>query len=681
LLALGAIGLMAGATPALAQDGGEATRLGGVTVTDTPIDDAYNRAEQESDKSTAPLLDTPQTVSVISREVIRDRAARTLSEVLRNTPGITFDAGENGFGTNSNNFSLRGFDTSGSVFTDNARDSGSYARDMFNVESVEVVKGAAADNGRGSAGGYVNINTKKPSLDGFIAGDIGFGFDEYDSKDRKRASLDINQPLGGTAAIRLNAVVEDSGVPGRAHARNKLWGVAPSIAVGLGTPLRAYLSWEHVERDDRPDWGVSAKTIESMMRYNPLSGEAPRDAFYGLLTDFDDANSDAVLGRIEFDVSDNLSLSNQPRWSRVERSARFTTPVQENPVRPFDDAPTQTLFYARTNEGVSNLTNLSARFDPGGIRHSLALGVELSWEDSASDRQGAAGGAFAPGVTDLFDPDPSRVGAAPFNPTQFADVDVDTIAFYLYDTIEIGEHFEITGGVRGESYKARISDSSGSPADNFSVSRFVWNGKVGLVYKPSENGSIYASFGTSALPPGSFLSNSDISRTGDGAFPGFVNAVVGYGLPEYIDLRLSVDNITDLKSAVAPNWTDWRAALGASRGALVGDAVRPRAARAEEAQDGRRSGGEPSSAKQRRCPRRGGICELADRRRQPGLHAGLLRHAVDHLQLPVRPHAGRRAAARGGFPSRPAGRCAAHHSERAVWRTAGLYDRQRADRL
>lgn len=519
LLALAGVGLMAGATPAIAQEDGP--RLGGVTVTDSAIDDSYNRAETESDKSTAPLLDTPQTVSVISREVIRDRAARTLSEVLRNTPGITFDAGENGFGTNSNNFTLRGFDTSGSVFIDNARDSGSYARDMFNVESVEVVKGAAADNGRGSAGGYVNINSKKPSLDAFIAGDVSFGFDEYDSKDRLRASVDINQPLGDTVAVRLNAVVEDSGVPGRAHAKNQLWGIAPSIAAGLGTEFRAYLSWEHLERDDRPDWGVSAKTIKGMINYNPASAAAPRDAFYGLLTDFDDSTSDAVLARFEYDISDAITLSNQTRWAKVKRSARFTTPTQENPVQAFDAAPTQTLFYARSNESISNLTNLTARFETGGLRHTLALGVEFSWEDSTADRFGTAGGAFNPGVTDLFNPDPTRVGAAPFAPTQFADVDVDTIAFYLYDTIEIGDHFEITGGIRGESYTAEISDSSGGAADNYKTSPFVWNGKVGLVYKPSEDGSIYVSFGTSALPPGSFLSNPDLSRTGGNAFPGF----------------------------------------------------------------------------------------------------------------------------------------------------------------
>lgn len=522
LLALGCIGLIAGAAPAQAQGESEQRRLGGVTVTDTAIDDSYNRSEIPSPKATAPLLDTPQTINVISQELIRDRGARTLAEVLRNTPGISFDAGENGFGTSSNNFTLRGFDTSGSVFVDNARDSGSYARDVFNIETVEVVKGASADNGRGSAGGYININTKKPTLDAFVAGDVSFGFDQYDSKSRKRGSVDINQPLGGTVAVRLNAVIEDSGVPGRELAKNKFWGVAPSIAVGLGTNLRATLSWEHVERDDRADWGVPGATIKDTFRYNAATAGAPRDAFYGLASDFDDATSDAVFGRIEYEPFDGLVVSNQTRWSRVKRQARFTAPTGFTAP---STVATATWFYDRTNKSLSNLSAVNAKFDTGGLAHSLAAGVELSWEKSDATRFGGADPA--PGSTDLFAPNPNRVGGAPFAPTQLARADIETFAVFLYDTISIGEQFEISGGIRGEGYKVEINSRTvaGAPTgafDSFSQSPFTWGGRIGLNWKPAENASIYASFGTSALPPGSYLSNPDISRTGDNAFPGLV---------------------------------------------------------------------------------------------------------------------------------------------------------------
>lgn len=516
LLALGCIGLIAGATPAAAQ---EERRLGGVTVTDTAIDESYNRTETPSPKATAPLLDTPQTVNVIAQEVIRDRAARTLAEVLRNTPGISFDAGENGFGTSSNNFTLRGFDTSGSVFVDNARDSGSYARDVFNIESVEVIKGAAADNGRGSAGGYVNINTKRPTLDRFIAGDLSYGFDQYGSRNRKRGTIDVNQPIGGTAAIRLNAVVEDSGVPGRELARNKFWGVAPSIAVGLGTNLRAILSWEHVEREDRPDWGFPGASIRNTFRYDPATAGAPRDAFYGLASDFDDVTSDAVFGRIEYEPFSGFVVSNQTRWSRVDRRSRLTAPTGFTAP---DQVSTGTWFYDRRNESLTNLTAVNAKFDTGPLYHSIAAGVELTWEKSNAPRFGTLNG----GSTSLFTPDPLRTMAAPFVPTETSRAKIDTFAVYLFDTITIGEQFQITGGVRGEGYKVTVDSltAGGAPTGigSFRSSPFTWGGKVGLTWKPVEQASIYVSASTAALPPGSFLSNPDVSRTGNNAFPGLV---------------------------------------------------------------------------------------------------------------------------------------------------------------
>ncbi len=525
-----AIGLTVAAwgAPALAQtqtqtqtgDANGAQVLGPVRVGGEAMPE-YKTYEASSPKQTAPLLDTPQTISVIPQEVIREQGARNLTEVLRNTPGISFNAGENGFSTSTNNFSLRGFDASGSVFIDGARDSGSYARDVFNVDRVEVVKGPAADNGRGGPGGYVNMVTKTPQLDNFFAGGVSVGFDEYDSKARKRVTLDGNYAVGEHTGVRLNALFEDSGIPGRSVAKNEAWGIAPSVALGLGTDFRAIMSYEHVERDDRPDWGVPGATIPKTMAYNPATAGAPRDGFYGLRSDYDDTTSDALTVRFEYDFSENVTVSNQTRWSRVDREARFTVPTGYAPAT--DQVAVQTQFYARTNDTLSNFTNLSARFDTGGIRHTLSAGLEFTRERSNADRRGTAN----PGGTDLFAPDPDRSPGAALLPTEFARVKVDTIAFYLYDTIAFSEQWEFTGGLRAENYDARITNrnAAGNPiggVGGFDDSNFSVGGKAGLVFKPSPDGSIYAAFGTGVLPPGSYLSNPDISRTGDNAFPGFV---------------------------------------------------------------------------------------------------------------------------------------------------------------
>ena len=286
--------------------------LGSVTVKGQQ-DDGYKVDKASSPKQTAALLDTPQTFSVIPEALFKEQGARNLTDVLSNTPGISFNAGENGFASGTNNFSLRGFDTSGSIFIDGARDNGSYTRDVFNVESVEVAKGPAADNGRGGAGGYVNLVTKTPTLEEFIGGGISYAFDQYDSEARKRMTLDTNQVINDSTAVRLNLLLEDSGVAGREHAEKNSWGIAPSVAFGLGTDTRAIFAYEHVQMNDRPDLGVAGVALRDKLKgagtpYDPSVWSADRDTFFGLKSDFDDTTSDAFLARFEHDLSDAVTL-------------------------------------------------------------------------------------------------------------------------------------------------------------------------------------------------------------------------------------------------------------------------------------------------------------------------------------------------------------------------------------
>src|SRR5687768_9358939 len=148
-----------------------------------------------SPKFTAPLVDTPQTVSVIPQSVYSQQGAASLADVLGNTPGITFLAGEGGHVSGSNSIVMRGFEATGSVFIDGVRDNGNYGRDVYNLEQVEVVKGPAGDNGRGTASGYINLSTKSPQPSDFARSTVSYGFDDYASADRRRSTLDVNQSL------------------------------------------------------------------------------------------------------------------------------------------------------------------------------------------------------------------------------------------------------------------------------------------------------------------------------------------------------------------------------------------------------------------------------------------------------------------------------------------------------
>lgn len=473
-----------------------------------------------SPKATAPLVDTPQTISVIPRQVFNQQGAQNLTDVLKNTPGISFNAGENGFSTTSNNFSLRGFDTSGHIFIDGARDSGSYSRDVFNLEQVEVAKGPAADNGRGGAGGYVNLVTKTPRLENAYSGSLSHGFDRYDSDPRQRATLDVNHVLTDSVAVRLNVMGQAGGIAGRDEAEQEAWGIAPSLAFGLGTATRLTLSYQHIEQNDRPDWGVPAALIKDMMRYDPIAKSADRDSFYGLDSDYDDTESDSLLLRIEHDLSSNLRISNQTRWAQTERKSRFTVPFSYDPAS--FDVTTQTQFYDRETESLSNLTNLSAAFRTGKLEHNLAAGLELSREKSDAYRYGTV----SPPNTNVFHPDSGRAGPSSLAPTETNSVDIDTYALYVYNTVKLNPYWEITGGLRGERYKVSIDSrtigGASSGPDGYERTENSISGKLGVVMKPASNGSIYAAVGWATLPPGSFLSNPDISRTGNNAFPGLV---------------------------------------------------------------------------------------------------------------------------------------------------------------
>lgn len=207
-----------------------ATRLKGVDV------QASTLAASASPKFTAPLLDTPQTIDIIGSDLMQKQGAATLTEALRNSPGVgTFYVGENGSTSTGDAIHMRGFDTSGSIFVDGVRDLGSVSRDVFNIEQIEVTKGpAGTDNGRTAPTGAINMITKQPGTENQVAASVSYG-----SGNRKRVTADWNQSLGTNgAAFRLNMMGQDSGVAGRDAVENNRWGVAPALAFGLNTATR-----------------------------------------------------------------------------------------------------------------------------------------------------------------------------------------------------------------------------------------------------------------------------------------------------------------------------------------------------------------------------------------------------------------------------------------------------------
>jgi len=491
------------AAPASPSQDGAATKLADVVV------EGKRQAQVSSPKFTEPLRDTPQTVVVIPSEVYTQQAASTLSDVLRNTPGITFAAGEGGNAnaTAGDSFYMRGFDTTNNIFVDGVRDVGAYSRDVFNVEQVEVAKGpAGTDAGRSVTSGYINLSTKVPRAENAGSSTVTFGLDEQSDGERKRATLDVNRalpdsPIPGTA-VRVNATWQEGNPVGRDTAENKGWAIAPSLALGLGSPTRAFFAYQHSEQENVPDYGLPG-ALHPGYTSTPQPPAIDRTTFYGFKADHDNVTSDSLMARVEHDFSGDIRLTNQTRFSSNQRDAVVTTPgTSASSYAPATGLLTRSRQgNKRDTDILSNLTNLTAQVATGKVAHDLSAGVELSRET-----------AYQPAFTSatltpiaIGSPDPSATpSGAPVRSGAFTDVATDTVALYAFDTVKLNEQFRLNAGLRWEKYDVDyLSVAAGTGvATRLSASKDITTYKVGAVYKPVPAASIYASYAVSQKPPG-----------------------------------------------------------------------------------------------------------------------------------------------------------------------------------
>jgi catecholate siderophore receptor len=421
---------------------------------------------------------------------------------------------------------MRGFDTSGSIFVDGIRDVGTVSRDMFNIEQVEVVKGpAGADIGRGSPTGYINLVSKVPAAENFFAGSVSLG-----SASQKRATVDLNRALNetGSVAFRLNAMAQDGGVPGRDLVENNRWGIAPSLAIGLGTPTRIYLSYLHMDQKNRPDGGIPVVGLEGyyLADLARIGGNGPRvdtNNYYGFLSDHDDVKADMFTARIEHDIAPGVTIRNISRWGRTKQDLTLTGVFSNGLLVPNVFNPlgwsvrTTPQGKLQDNEIFANQTNITADLTLGGLKHSISAGVEFGREEQDNTAMaaqinalnGVRSGTSFLAYNNLYAPNVNRA-FVPVLPTGASTAGkTTTAALYAFDTIQLNEQWLINGGLRYEHYKSDFY-SLDAPAANgtqlatrLGKSDNLLTGKLGVVFKPAPNGSIYAAYATSAKPPGS----------------------------------------------------------------------------------------------------------------------------------------------------------------------------------
>ena len=501
-------------------------------------------------KFTEPLLDTPQTVDVVSQKTMQEQGVTTLRDGLRNVAGISMAAGEGG--SQGDNLTIRGFSARNDLYIDGMRDFGSYYRDPFNLDEIEVIQGPESTNfGRGSTGGVVNQATKYPTMNRMFSGTFDGGSDGT-----RRLTTDFNVPftaLGTQSAFRLNLMGNEGGVAGRPVVNNKRYGIAPSLYFGLGTPTRVIISGLNQQADDIPDYGIPWL----------FNSPAPvsRNNYYGFENggNYLRTRDNIATVRAEHDFGGPFTLRNQNRYARYDRDVRITEPqailTTTSGMTPTLTTPLANIVVNRnelTSNSVeaflANQTDLTAHFRTGFIQHDAVGGLELDREDSDPVRPKFTN---VP-TTSLLNPDPTQAFFGTAAPSSNVHTRSNTVAGYITDSMNMGRHWVLSGSMRLDRFDTHYTQSV-APAAAFNRIDLMpsWHGAI--VYKPIAAASLYASAGTSFNPSAESLSLSAATVS----LPPEKNRTVEAGVKwdfthPHISLRSAVFN-TDKYNAREPD--------------------------------------------------------------------------------------------------------------------------------
>jgi len=489
-------------------------------------------------KFVAPLLDTPKSVSVISKQLIEDTQVTTLSDALRTVPGITLGAGEGGNPNGDRPF-IRGYNSESSMYVDGVRNSTSQNREMFAIEQVEITKGSAsAMGGAGTTGGSINMISKVAKKGDFLEGSVGAGTDDY-----QRITLDGNKDFGNGIAARVAVMGHHNDKAGQENGTEYARaGIAPSITFGLDSDTRATLSYYYLKTDDTPDSGVPYNNPTGYSQYSGKPIDVKQGVYYGWKDrDFQKQENQSGTIKLEHDLTDNLTLSNTAVYNKSKNDYLWTNPDDSKGNFYSATGALTGNVWARANSRVADTDTftdqlaLTGKFNTGRLKHSFNLGAEYS--DQETDRTqyiidgltttGAANSscnaaAIASGwCTSVQNPNRGQwTGTISTEGADRYNIENENTSVYFLDSIEFSPQWILDLGLRWDDYSAKqtmtygarnsaVLGSSTTPptakaGDKVAIkndSDFI-NYQVGLVYKPVENGSIYASYATSSNPVG-----------------------------------------------------------------------------------------------------------------------------------------------------------------------------------
>ena len=456
------------------------------TIIVTGVSDGYLATNTvTATKTDTPLMNIPQTINVVTRDQLDDQAHHSLADILRYVPGTTVGQGEG----NRDQITLRGQNTTADFFLDGVRDDVQYYRGLYNIERVEILKGPyALIFGRGGGGGIINRVQKSPLSDDIIyAGQASINsFGAYD------ISADVNAPLSDLAAVRINAVYENLDshrdfVGGERYAWN------PYVAFKLNDAWKLGLSYEYVHDNRTTDRGIPSIATAAGQPNRPIAGY--RDQFFGV-PDVNYTQLQAHIAKLRLDgaLAANVSFSGTILYGDYDKiylnvypNGAVTAQNGTVALAAYSD-PTQ-------RENFIAQANLVWDVETGALTHKILVGSEYGDQKSANRR---FNGTLSTPTISLANP---LFPTVTFNALSRDTVsDVKFFSTYVQDQISFGEHIDVVAGLRYDNFDIEGIDLLPAVDRPFARKDEKVSPRLGLIFKPQENISLYGSYSQSFLP-------------------------------------------------------------------------------------------------------------------------------------------------------------------------------------
>ena len=442
-------------------------------------------------KTPTPLVDIPQSLTIIGEDEIRDQAFTSIGDITRYTPGLTISQGEG----HRDAIIIRGQQTTADFFQDGVRDDVQYFRPLYNIEQVEILRGSnALLFGRGGTGGIINRVTKKAETNDIFT-DLTASIDSFGAYS---GAVDTNYSVSDTAGFRLNAFYEELNNH-RDFFDGQRFGINPTAALELSDRTSLDLSYEYLDDDRVVDRGVPSQNVDNGPDV-PLEGF--NNTFFGSPDEnFTTLQAHILRGRLEHNFTDNFKANITAQYADYDKVYQNLFPSEEvqstNGVFPqveldgYRDTTDRQNFFLQTN--------LVGEFQTGAFTHTLLVGAEYGAQDTANARNDNVFAANSDDQLFIDFSDPLVIPAFSFsNLSRNRASDVQTFSIYAQDQIDVTQSLKVVLGGRFDSFDINVNDLNANAQFERKDEKF--SPRLGLIYKPAENISFYGSYSETFLP-------------------------------------------------------------------------------------------------------------------------------------------------------------------------------------